>query len=240
MLAAPRARIVNCPVEAGVKGSLCAVACVFACAAVAGCGGSSKVSSASLQSRLLPSSDAPGFGLERTLDWSDPVNLVSEGLFLPERTRPSSAVREFTGAHFRGAAGEWLTSGIGGENEAEARLGVAQFQSAADANRVRDWMHHEDLMQPCYSQCIFAPAPATIAGIPSARYVVQTGHVPRPPKGAPAPPPGVRVSQGPANFLAEFTIGPRLYWAVVHASPPARSRFEAGVKLYYAHAKQLS
>jgi hypothetical protein len=219
-----------------MKGRLYAVACVLACAALAGCGGSSKVSSASLQPRLLPSSDVPGFGLQRTLDWSEPVNLVGEGLFLPQRTRPSSAVKEFTGAHFRGAAGEVLSSGSG-ENETEVRLGVAQFQSAADANRVRDWMHREDLMQPCYSQCIFAPGAVTIAGIPSLRYVVQTGHVPPPPKGARIPP-GARVFLGPANFLAEFTIGPRLYWAVLHAAPPAQARFEAGMKLYYAHAKE--
>jgi len=219
-----------------MKGRLSAVACLSVCLALTACGGTSKVSSASLQPRLLPSSEVPGFGLQRTLDWSDPVNLVGEGLFLPQRTHPSSAVKEFTGAHLAGAAGEVLSSGVG-ENETEVRIGVAQFQSAADANRVRDWMHREDLMQPCYSQCIFAPAPATIAGIPGARYVVQTGHVPPPPKGARLPP-GVRVFQGPANFLAEFTIGPRLYWAVLHAGQPARARFEAGVRLYYAHAKE--
>jgi len=219
-----------------MKGRLSAVACLLVCVALTACGGTSKVSSASLQPRLLPSSEVPGFGLQRTLDWSDPVNLVGEGLFLPQRTRPSSAVKEFTGTHLTGAAGEVLTSGVG-ENETEVRVGVAQFQSAADANGVRDWMHREDLMQPCYSQCIFAPGSATIAGIPSARYVVQTGHVPPPPKGARLPP-GVRVFQGPANFLSEFTIGPRLYWAVLHAGPPARARFEAGMRLYYAHAKE--
>jgi hypothetical protein len=219
-----------------VKGRLYAVTSVLACAALAGCGGGGKVSSASLQPRLLPSSDIPGFGLQRTLDWSDPVNLVGEGLFLPQKTRPSAAVKEFTGADFRGAAGEVLSSGVG-ENETEARVGVAQFQSAADANRVRDWMHSEDLMQPCYSQCIFAPGAVTIAGIPGLRYVVQTSHVPPPPKGARIPP-GARVFLGPANFLAEFTIGPRLYWVVLHAAPPAKARFEAGIKLYYAHAKE--
>jgi hypothetical protein len=237
MLAAQRERRpVSCLMEVRVKGRLYAAACILACAVLAGCGGASKVSSASLQPRLLPSSEVPGFGLQRTLDWSDPVNLVGEGLFLPQRTRPSSAVQEFTGAHFSGAAGEVLSSGIG-ENGTEVRIGVAQFQSAADADRVRDWMHHEDLMQPCYSQCIFAPGAVTIAGIPSLRYVVQTGHVPPPPKGA-RPPPGARVFLGPANFLAEFTIGPRLYWAVLHAGPPAQSSFEAGIKLYYAHAKE--
>jgi hypothetical protein len=215
----------------------CVIACLSASAAVAGCGGSSGVSPASLQPHLLPSADVPGFGLERTLEWSDPVNLVGEGLFLPEKTRPSSAVSEFTDSHFRGGAGEWLISGRGGENEAQARLGVAQFQSAADANQVRDWMHNEDLTQPCYSQCTFSPAPATIAGIPGVRFVVQTGHVPPPPKGAHVPP-GVHVPTGPANFLAEFTIGPRVYWAVLHASPPAQPQFEAGMKRYYEHAKE--
>ena len=88
-----------------MKGRLSAVACLSVCVALTACGGTSKVSSASLQPRLLPSSEVPGFGLQRTLDWSDPVNLVGEGLFLPQRTRPSSAVKEFTGAHLAGAAG---------------------------------------------------------------------------------------------------------------------------------------
>ena len=222
-----------------MKGRLSAVACLLVCVALTACGGTSKVSSASLQPRLLPSSEVPGFGLQRTLDWSDPVNLVGEGLFLPQRTRPSSAVKEFTGTHLTGAAGEVLTSGVG-ENETEVRVGVAQFQSAADANGVRDWMHREDLMQPCYSQCTFAPAPATIAGIPSARYVVQTGRAPPPPPKGARLPPGARVFQGPANFLAEFTIGPRLYWTVLHGESGAQPRFEQGLKLYYAHAKQAS
>ena len=223
--------------QTSVKRSVFAAASALTCVAVVGCGSSSKVSPASLQPRLLPGSDVPGFVVERKLDWSDPVNLVGEGLFLPEATRPSSAVREFTDAHFKGGAGQWLIRGRGGENEAEARLGVAQFQSAADANHVRDWMHNEDLTQPCYSQCIFSPAPATIAGAPGVRFVVQTGHVPPPPKGAHVPP-GARVGMGPATFLAEFTIGPRLYWAALHANPAAQSRFEAGMKLYYAHAKE--
>jgi|GEM_PF-5109581 len=222
--------------QASGKRWLFAAACALTCVAAAGCGSSSKVSSASLQPRLLPSSAVPGFGLERTLDWSDPVNLVGEGVALPERTRPSSAVSEFTGAHFLGGAGEWLIRGRGSENEAEVRLGVAQFQSAADANHVRDWMHEQDLTQPCYSQCTFSPAPATIAGIPGVLYVVQTGHVPAPPKGAHLPP-GVHVPPGPANFLAEFTIGPRMYWASLHANQQAQASFEAGMKLYYAHAK---
>src|SRR5437667_10340588 len=96
--------------------------------AITGCGGSGgRVSSTSLQPRLLPASQVPGFGLQRTLDWSDPVNLVGEGLALPQITRPSAAVQEFEGAHFRGATGEILTSGSS-FNQTEATLGVAQFK----------------------------------------------------------------------------------------------------------------
>jgi hypothetical protein len=218
-----------------MKGQLFAIACMSACLAVAGCGGGgAKVSSASLQPRLLPSSSVPGFALQRTLDWSNPVNLVGEGLALPQRTRPSEAVTEFTGAHFKGAAGEVLSSGAG-LNETAVRIGVAKFDSAADAERVRNWMHREDLKQPCYSQCIFAPAPVTVPGIPSMRFVVQTGHAPLPP-GAPR----TAHVAGPANYLAEFTVGPYLYWTILQANSGAQSRFEDGVKLYYAHAKRAA
>jgi hypothetical protein len=218
-----------------MKGRLGAVACLSTCLAIAGCGGSgAKVSPASLQPRLLPSSSISGFGLQRTLDWSDPVNLVGEGLALPQRTHPSEAVKEFTGAHFKGAAGEVLSKGAGLE-ETAARVGVARFDSPADAERVRDWMHTEDLKQPCYSQCIFAPGAVAVSGIPSMRFVVQSGHAP-PPPGAP---PTAHLL-GPANYLGEFTVGPYLYWAILQGNSGARSSFEAGLRLYYAHAKRVA
>src|SRR5205809_7728637 len=123
-----------------MKSRILVVAGLSAGALIAGCGSSGNggnVSSTSLQPRLLPSSQVPGFGLQRTLDWSDPVNLVGEGLFLPQRTHASSAANEFTGAHLAGGAGEVLTSGVG-EHETEVRIGAAQHQSAPDATRVRD------------------------------------------------------------------------------------------------------
>src|SRR5207237_6995056 len=89
-----------------MKGRLFAVALLTATFGASGCGGgANKVSSASLQPRLLPSSavSAAGFGLQRTQDWSDPVNLIGEGLQLPQRTRPSEAVKEFTDAHMEGS-----------------------------------------------------------------------------------------------------------------------------------------
>ena len=219
-----------------MKSRILVVAGLSAGALIAGCGSSGNggnVSSTSLQPRLLPASQVPGFGLQRTLDWSDPVNLVGEGLALPQITHPSAAVQEFEGAHVRGATGEILTSGSS-FNQTEATLGVAQFKSPADATRVRDWMHSQDLHQPCYGQCIFSPYSASLA-VPNSRFVVQSSKPPPPPPGAP---PGAKAGPAPANYLAEFTIGPYLYWATLHADSTARARFEEGVKRAYAHANQ--
>jgi hypothetical protein len=209
---------------------------LFAALAIAGCGGGGgKVSAASLRSRLLPATAIPGFGLQRTLDWSDPVNLVGEGLRIPQRTRPREALSEFSGADFKGAVGEVLSSG---PNGTEVTIGVAKFSSEADANRVRDWMHREDLRQPCFSQCIFSPAAVTVAGSPGLRLVVQSSPPPPRPPGAPR---GVKfVAPAPANYHAEFTVGPYLYWASLTADSTAKTRFEEGMKLYYAHAKQAT
>jgi hypothetical protein len=175
--------------------------------------------------------------LQRTLDWSDPVNLVGEGIALPQVTRPSSAVKEFKDASFKGAAGEVLTSGTG-PNGTEIRVGVAQFGSASDASSVRDWMHREDLHQPCFGPCVFAPSPISLTGLPSLRMVVQRAPAPPPPPGAPR---GARVfGGGPANYLAEFTVGPYLYWAALQADSTAQAKFEQGVRLYYAHATKAA
>ena len=223
------------------------MASLAACVVIAGCGGSGgKVSSASLEPRLLPKNSIPGFGVQRTLDWTNPVDLVGQGLALSQVTRPSTAVKEFSDRHLRGAAGRIFAQGSGLE-ETVIRTGVAQFDSAADANGVRDWMHEQDLEQPCYGKCIFSPAPIAIAGIPNARFVEQSSHVPAPPAPPPGftPPPGAKgrhapvfAGPAPANYLAEFTVGPYLYWAVLQATAGSRSRFEAGLKAYYALASR--
>jgi hypothetical protein len=223
-----------------MKGRLFAVALLSATLGASGCGGGEKkVSSASLRPRLLPVSVVTpfGFGLQRTQDWSDPVNLIGEGLQLPQRTRPSEAVKEFADAHMEGSAGEVFQKGAG-LNESQLAVGVARFASAADAERVREWMHREDLKQPCYSQCVFAPNSVSLHGFPSVRLVVQSAKAPPPPPGALPPGAKVRGGPGPAIYHAEFTVGPYLYWALLGADSSVQSRFEQGVKLYYAHARQ--
>lgn len=218
---------------------------------VAGCGGSGdeKVSANSLKPRLVPASAIPGFSFERGLDFSDPVNLVGEGMFLPEVTHPSTAVSEVKDEKLEGATGEVLRKGSGFD-ATELHIGVAKFKSAADANRVRDWMHKQDLQQPCFVECIFSPRPGSIPGVPGARFVVQTptavpskGGTPvKSPSGAaikgPAGRPTGASSGQPANYMAEFAIGPYLHWVFLHADPKAKGQVVAGVKVYYEHAKK--
>jgi hypothetical protein len=220
-----------------MKGRLLAVASLSIGLAAVGCGGGGgKVSATSLEPRLLPASSVPGFGLQRSLDWDDPVNLVGEGLALPQITHPSAAVEEFRQAHLRGAAGEVLSNGAA-SNATEVRVGVAEFNSATDANRVRDWMHTEDLREPCFGQCIYTTRPVALPGIPSARFVVQSTHLPPPRR---IPPGAPKFTGGPANYLAEFTIGSYLYWAILQADAGAKANFERGLQRYYLHAKRAA
>jgi hypothetical protein len=197
---------------------------------VAGCGGGdSKVSASSLNPRLLPSSSLPGFRLERKLDLSDPVNLVGEGIALPEATHPSAAVKEFESAGVQGASGEVFKQG-GGLDATEVHIGTARFGSGGNADKVRKWMHGQDLQQPCFSQCAFSPRPTRLPGVPNSAAVVQVAT-------APPAAPGVVA---PANYRAEFTSGPYLYWVWFRgdASAKTKAEFVAGLKLYYRHAKQ--
>jgi hypothetical protein len=195
-------------------------------ALVSGCGGGGKVSATSLDPRLLAASSVPGFRLERTLDWSNPVNLVGEGVALPDITHPSAGVKEFQSAHLKGGAGEVLIRG-GGLNASEIHIGVAKFDSTSDAAKVRSWMHGQDLQQPCFVVCAFKPQPMKLSGVPNSAAVVQTTA-------------GGKPGSGPANYRAEFTVGPYLYWVWLpgDASAKTKSRFETGLGRYYRHAKQ--
>jgi hypothetical protein len=192
------------------------------------CGGASNVSATSLEPRLLPASSLPGFNSVGKLDWSNPVDLAGQGVALPESTYPTAAVKEFKSAHLEGAAGEVLRQGFG-PDETNIWIGVAEFDSASDAANVRNWMHVQDLQQPCLGACVYRPLPLKLSGVPDSAAVIQTLFAAQPPK--------------PANYRAEFTIGKYLYWAWFSADSRAKtkSEFEAGVGAYYQHAtKQKS
>lgn len=205
-----------------VGGMGIAVALVFVLGA---CGGGSKVSATSLEPRLLPTSSAPGFKSVATLDWSNPIDLVGQGVALPQPTNPSAAVKEFQTAHLQGAAGEVLRRGAG-VDETNVVIGVAQFDSASDAAKAQSWMHLQDLQQPCFGACIFNPQAVKLAGVPGSAAVIQTVVRARP--------------SDPANYRAEFTIGRYLYWIWFSGDSSAKTKgeFEAGIAGYYQHAKQ--
>lgn len=143
---------------------------------LAGCGGggstSGDVSAASLAPRLLPAAALPGFRQQRTFDWRDPVDLIVEGLRLPEITRPSSAVKILNDAGFQGGAGERLTTGTP-PDQGEVTVGVLKFKSPDGARQVRDWMHGQDLQQPCFAACIYTPRNLAIPAVPTATAVQQ-------------------------------------------------------------------
>jgi hypothetical protein len=94
-------------------------------------------------------------------------------------------VKEFQSAHLRGAAGEVLNRGVG-LNVTEIHIGVAKFDSASDAAKVRSWMHGEDLQQPCFTQCVFSPRPVKLSGVPNSAAVQTTT--------------GSKPGSGPANY----------------------------------------
>jgi hypothetical protein len=205
-------------VAAMKRRSAVALSIALAAALAAGCGGGeSKVTASSLYPQLLPGAGIPGFTLERRLDWSNPVDLVGEGLSLPLVLHPSQAVKEFQDSHLEGSAGEVLTKGAG-LNGTEVRLGVAKFKSSGDATKVAAWM-------------------AKIPGLTHVRFVVQT----RSPLPAGAPKGAKPAGGAPANYLAEFTRGPYLYWLGLHAdsSSTAKQQVEAGINKYYDHVQQL-
>jgi len=205
-------------------------------ALLAACGGSSggKVSAASLDSRLLPPSFIPGYQRQRTFDWSDPVNLVGEGFRLPEATHPSTAVKAVEKAGLSGAAGERLTQG-GPLNQAEGTIGVIKLRSAGGATRLRDFLHRQDLQQPCFTACIYSPRNLPVAGVPTAAGVEQVPHAPPLPRGA-------RVAPGqgpPVNYLIEFTVGPYVYFGSVPGSLSDARNVVATTKRYYERVRKL-
>jgi hypothetical protein len=200
-----------------------------------GGGGSSKASAASLHPRVLAVSAVPGYFLARTLGWSDPVDLVGEGIFLPQIVHPSQAVKMIDSAGFEGATGEKLdTNGMNGE----ITTGVMKFKSAGSATKIRDWLHGEDLHEPCFTACIYTPHNLVIRGAPDARGVAQVPSAPPPP---PAPR-GLRrapvfLGGPPTRYLAEFVIGRYVYFGWTEGQARDETKFVTMAKDYYDRAK---
>jgi hypothetical protein len=179
--------------------------------AFAGCGGDDNdTSPAELKSQLLPASAIPGFKIERNFGWDNPIDLVAEGLAVPETTHPSSAVKTFEDADFEAAVGEHLVVAKGNPFQGpQGTVDVIQLGSNDDARKALDYVGKEALKQPCFAVCSVEGREFAVEGIPGAKGVQQRPQRQPPPN---APPPFEAYGIG-------FTIGPRLYLASAGGGP---------------------
>lgn len=175
---------------------------------------------------------AAGFPVKirHRFEWGNAGDFTSQGLSLAPVTQPSSAITVIDRAGFEAAAGELLAPSAAGPR---AYSEVAKFDSAAGARKVLDYLHAEDLRQPCSRACAIAARPMPVVGIPGAMGAHQgpfTGRATRSP--------GQRFER----YLVEFAIGPYLYIGKVTGSPgevPA-PLFSAGIKSFYEYARRQS
>jgi hypothetical protein len=197
-------------------------------AAFIGCGGDDNgTSPASLKSHLLPASAVPGFKIERNFDWDNPIDLVAEGLPLPQTTPPSRAVKVFEDAGFEAAVGEQLVAAKGNTFESpHATIDVIQLGSDDDARDALDYVRKEALKQPCFAVCSVEGREFAVEGIPGAKGV-QLSPLRNPPPNA--PPPFEAYGVG-------FTIGPRLYVTNADGGPGQvkKDRVLSAAKALYA------
>jgi hypothetical protein len=203
------------------------------CAALAlgaGCGGDDETSPASLKSRLVPASQLR-LEVVQPFEWDNSIDFSVEGVLLPAATKPSAAVDEIDDAGFDAGDGEILRPKGGGP---DIHVAVVKFDSDDGAVEIRDYLHGQDLQQPCFEACTVNPKELELKGVPNSKAVHQ---VPLPKSQIPpgAPPPFER-------YVAEFTIGPYLYIADAGGAPgdTPPARFQRGVRTVYEYASKRS
>jgi hypothetical protein len=171
--------------------------------ALAGCGGDDNggTDPASLKGKLLPASAIEGFKPERTFEWDSAIDLTAEGIFLPAATKRSDAVKLIDDAGFKAAAGQELVVSTGNPFEGpRITVDVIELGSADDARKVLDYLHKEDLKQPCFSVCSQEQGELRVDGIPRAKGA-QSVPLRKPPAEAPPPFEGYAVEFPIDSFL---------------------------------------
>ena len=183
--------------------SVAIVAVMLLAIGLAACGDDNGgTSSAELKSQLLPASGVKGFKVERDFEWDNPTDLTVQGLFLPQDTLPSEAVSEIDDAGFDAAAGESFEVAKGNPFDGpHMQVNVIAVGSDSDAQTIRDYLHEQDLKQPCFQVCSVNPSSISVPGIPDAKGAQQVPQKDPPPN---APPPF-------AAYAVEFPIGARVY-----------------------------
>lgn len=191
----------------------------------AGCGGDDETSPASLKAQLVPASQLR-LKVEEPFEWDNPIDFMVDGFLLPAQTRHSDAIEEVDDAGFDAGYGEVQSPEGGGPG---FHIDVVKFDSDDGAAEIRDYLHKQDLLQPCYAACTVNPEPLEVKGIPNAKGVRQVPLKGKSPPGA-----------GPPfeRFVVEFTIGPYLYIVDAGGPPGAMppARFLRGAKTVYEYA----
>jgi hypothetical protein len=176
---------------------------------------------------IRPPASGTRFRVERYFAWKNPIDVVAQGFALPEVTAPSQGVDVVKKAGFDAGAGEVLTNGVTGPRLV---VDAIKLKSAAGANKVRDWLHGQDLMQPCFAVCSESGSNLNLSSVPGSRAAKQVplSKLPRN-----SPPPFDR-------YAVEFSVGPYLYVAQINGDPGSLSPklFEKGAKAYYDHVKR--
>jgi hypothetical protein len=195
-----------------------------------GCGGDNETSPASLKAQLVPASQLR-LKVEEPFEWDNPIDFTVDGVFLPAGTKPSDAIEEIEDFGFEAGYGELLRPRGGGP---DIHLEVAKFDSDDGARDARDYLHQQDLQQPCFAACTVNPEDLNVEGVPDLKGVHQV----------PLPKAQVPAGAGPPfeRFVVEFTIGPYLYIVDANGDPgdTPPGRFASGTKIVYEYASQRS
>jgi hypothetical protein len=210
---------------------VCSILAAFAVAVpgmvVAGCGGGDdQASPADLKPLLPPPSQLGPLKLEETFEADNAIDFIVLGYQQPEGTAPSEAEGKMDDAGFQAAAGERMIPKGGG---APAYADAVRFDSSEGAEEAQDYLHEQDLRQPCAGACVVAPQEFAINEIPGATAVHYV------PTNSP-PPPGMQPFEA---YAVEFTDGSDLFYATASGDPGDISpqAFKKGAIGFYEYAR---
>ena len=214
-----------------MRAATLALAALCSVALVAGCGGDDEdeaASAADLKTQLTSESQIPGFDVEESFEWDNASDAAHEGINIPEATPPEEPIEVLEEAGFEAGVGQRLiaSSGETSSRGPFASVVVIESGSEEDAATVRDYLHEQDLEQPCIEACSVDTSELAVEGIPTAK-----GAAHQPPKNPPPnAPPAFEA------YTVEFTIGPRLYIVSAGGEPSqvvkAASILDAARRLY--------
>lgn len=195
-----------------------------------GCGGGDddQASPSELRALLVPAAIFP-VQVQRRFEWDDPMDFSEQGLSLPGDTEPSEAAAVIDRAGFETGVGQLLAPPA---IDIEAYTEVAKFESEEGARTALDYLHAQDLLEPCSAACPVVARSWDVVGIPNAK-----GAHHAPVEGSPSPSGAAAPYE---RYVIEFAIGRHLLIGRVTGPPglvPA-PQFMDGVESFYEHARR--